>query len=319
MTRKNIGIIYNPASGYKPFHSFTKQYVPMFNSLLSRAGYECIELSAATSDLALFNVKEAIKGKKIQYLVVFGGDGMVHLGFNAVAEAKIPLGIVPVGSGNDFARSVKIPINKIYEVIQGICFGILNASYKTVDCGVVEPLAGNNTLTKTYFAGSLSAGIDAEINLHANSLTLLPSGTRYFVASLKKMISLKPYGYKVHYGSHHFTQEGSICCVSNTPYVGGGVMIAPNAQYDDGLLDVILAPPVNPSEAIRLFLNAYKGLHVKDPRIIEAQVKSVTIQQLPDANELPFLMADGEYVGRAPVKVSVLPKAIDIIFHPSAL
>jgi diacylglycerol kinase (ATP) len=133
------------------------------------------------------------------------------------------------------------------------------------------------------------------------------------------MLSLKPYGYKVRYGSHQFNREGSICCISNTPYIGGGVMIAPNAQYDDGLLDVILAPPVTPAEAIKLFLNAYKGAHIKDQRIIESQVKSATIQQLPDGNELPFLMADGEYVGRAPVKVSVLPQAIDIIFHPSAL
>jgi diacylglycerol kinase (ATP) len=84
-------------------------------------------------------------------------------------------------------------------------------------------------------------------------------------------------------------------------------------------LDLILAPELKFRDTFKLFIKAYKGLHVLDPKVISARVDEVTISQLDGSPTMPFLMADGEYVGTAPAKVEVCPKAVQIIFHPNAL
>ncbi|MDR2538407.1 MAG: diacylglycerol kinase family lipid kinase [Bifidobacteriaceae bacterium] len=319
MSNKSIGIIYNPTSGHKFSHNYAKKSLGMFNDLLSKGGYTCRDFSAGSAFQALTNVRSAIKQKEINYLIVFGGDGMVHLGFNAVAKTNIPLGIVPVGSGNDFAKAIKIPVNNIENVIRGISLGILHKSFKAIDCGQATPLDNNQTFSRTYFAGSLSAGLDAKINATANTLKIAPGPSRYFVAAMKELAVMQNYGYQVDYESNKFHEAGVLCCVSNSPYIGGGIMIAPSAEVDDGKLDLILGGKMNSMSALRLFLKAYKGLHTKDSRVTCAQVTKVILRQLPDSKEMPFLMADGEYVGQAPAEIEVCPKAVQIIFHPKAL
>jgi len=315
---KVVGFVYNPESGYGLVKHLNKKYLPFLEKSLNKIGLETKNLSAVSYDKAIENVKNAIKKKEIDYLVCFGGDGMAHLAVNATVNSGIPFGIVPIGSGNDTARSLKIPIDEVEVVIKGIVYGIEAKHFKKIDLGKVSPIKGNNTFDPSYFVGVLSAGIDAKIARTANENKWLSGSTKYFFSSLKDLSTLKPYGYKIKYDNHKFEGKGVMCGVANQPIFGGGIEIAPGAKLDDGKFNLLLAQAINRPDAINLFFKAYKGQHIGDPRIIYETCKEVTIEQGPDGADIPILMADGEVMGTAPAKVEIVPKAVSVIMHPNA-
>mgnify|MGYP000818445932 CR=1 FL=1 len=165
---------------------------------------------------AMQDAADSYTGRKRSVSGLVGGDGMIALGANAVGCSGKPLGIVATGSGNDFARGLKLPVNRIETAVEGIGGAIVRGSHIDVDMGRVTSLDGGYAVDPStgeeyeyqesksaehpidrYYAGMLSCGLDASINDRANH-SHLPTGTmRYFAAVLVELTHMKRYGYHI--------------------------------------------------------------------------------------------------------------------------
>ena len=118
-----LGIVINPTSGRGKGKGFGEQALAEF----AKHAIEIIDLSAENFVTAAKNAKEAVEKKLIDGLVVVGGDGMFHLGVNAVVKTNIPIGLIAAGTGNDSARALGLPIHNVVEGVSALISKIGNA------------------------------------------------------------------------------------------------------------------------------------------------------------------------------------------------
>lgn len=294
--------------------------------LLSEAGlqhgFTVIDLTGNSYDDSLANARN--HADLYDALVVVGGDGMIALGVNAVRERDIPLGIVAVGSGNDFARGLDLPVNRVETAVNGIVGALVNDTSITVDMGhLTVPRETSTASTDSYFAGMLSCGVDASINDRANH-SHLPNGTlRYLAAVLVEITRLKPFGY-------HITATladgrvderdivSPLLTVANSRHIGGGIEVSPYSVFDDGLLDLVWIDHM-PSlrELATVIPNIYNGKLLSSDLFRWERVRDVEITRSDSGAEPPTLMADGEYIGNLPVRVSAVKRALRVLVPPA--
>jgi len=278
--------------------------------LLQERGYEVEDLSAASLALATDRARGAVLAG-LDALVVVGGDGMVHLGVNVVAETDLPLGIVPAGTGNDIARTLGLPKpGRVDDSVAAIEHG-LHAGPRRVDAVRVGP---PGTAAHEWFLGVLSCGFDAQINARANEMTWPKGSGRYVRALLAELPRFEPYGYRVTMDDHVWESTGTLVAVANVPWIGGGLKIAPDAVVDDGLLDVVVAGPFSKPGVVKIFPGIYGGKHVGHPSVEIYRSRSVLIEPLTELGALPpAAFSDGERVGPLPLKVTIEPSALSIL------
>ncbi len=132
-------------------------------------------------------------------LVVVGGDGMVHLGVNATAGTGVPLGIVAVGTGNDFAHALDLPTGRPDRCVDALLAALGPAASAGATVRVVDAarVAGEHVPVARWYAGVLSAGIDAAVNAHANAATWPRGRSRYARSALTEITRYRPYGYRL--------------------------------------------------------------------------------------------------------------------------
>lgn len=185
---------------------------------LRRAGHDVVDLSGPDADAALAGARAAVDGSggpagPVDALVVVGGDGMVHLGAQAVAGTDVPLGIVPVGTGNDFAATLGLPVRDPAAAGAALCRALDAgpAGRRPVDAALVTGpglLAGTvaGTVTGTtagtgagprWVAGAVSAGLDAAVNARANRLRHPRGSARYTVAAALELVRYRPWSYRL--------------------------------------------------------------------------------------------------------------------------
>ena len=133
----------------------------------------------------------------IRALIVVGGDGMVSLGTNLLAGTKVPLGIVPSGTGNDMARGLGIPHENTEAAIRMLT-DLLQGPPRTIDAGRVEYVDDETGRASTrWFAGCLSAGFDAVVNERANRMRYPTGPSRYTIAIGLELLRLTPIPYRL--------------------------------------------------------------------------------------------------------------------------
>lgn len=246
-------------------------------------------------------------------LIVVGGDGMVHLGVQICAmQKKLPLGIVAAGSGNDAAMSFGLPIHDVEASADRIHEG-LAGDVSTVDLGKVTGSSIEVPGDPRYFVAVLSAGVDAAVAAYGSNLTWPRGPMKYTFATFREIPRFKPYGVKVE--SAAFTKEApfTLVAVANTPVFGGGLVISPESQVNDGWLELCVAENIGRAGIAKIFPKLKDGSHVSDPRVTIVKVKEVTISQSPLGAKLPAAFADGELVGADPFKVTVAPQALRVL------
>ena len=192
---------------------------------LRGAGLSVRDLSGKDADEALDLARAAV-ADGVESLVVLGGDGMVHLGVQAVAATGIPLGIVPAGTGNDVARYFDIPRKDPVAAAEIVVKG----DTRQVDLA----RAGSK-----YFATVLCAGFDAMVNERANRMTWPKGQMRYNLATLSELRVFRPLPYTLELDGKQVKLEAMMVSVGNGPSFGGGLRIAEGALLDDGMLDVV--------------------------------------------------------------------------------
>lgn len=235
-------------------------------------------------------------------LIVVGGDGMVHLGVKHSLQAKIPLGVIPTGTGNDFARHLGIPLATLPAAVEK-CVAAMALAPTSIDVGV----ATSSTGVPHPFACVVSAGFDAIVNHRANTMRFPKGRHRYTVALVAELAKLRPRHYSVSLDGEDLSGEYMLVAVANSQSFGGGMKVAPAASLDDGLLDVVLVKPLSRLAFLRIYPRVFQGTHVTDPRVIIRQAKNVFLD-----SEGIVAYADGESVGPLPISVRIEPAALQV-------
>ena len=236
-------------------------------------------------------------------LVVVGGDGMVSLGVNLLAQTSIPLAIVPSGTGNDLARGLGIPVGDLAASIRHLLATVTQPA-RAIDLGRIT--CGEKV---TYFACILSAGFDAIVNERANKMTWPKGKSRYTLALLLELVGLKAVRYSLVVDGVASSVGANLISIANNTSMGGGMLVTPDASLTDGLLDVFVLQPVSRLRFLRLFPRVFAGTHVGEPEVLIQRGKRIRL-------EAPGIVsfADGERVGPLPLDVEVVPAAVHILY-----
>lgn len=236
-------------------------------------------------------------------LVVVGGDGMVSLGVNLVADSSVRLGIIPSGTGNDIARALGLPLDNTEAAIR-MLLAELEHEPRRIDAGRVTAADG----TVRWFGGVLSAGFDAIVNERANHMAWPRGPRRYTLAMVWELLWFRPIRYRVTIDGDTIDTRGMLVSVANGTSIGGGMLITPDAQFDDGLLDVFIVGSLPKLRFIRLFPLVFRGRHVGNPAVTIRRGATVRLE-----SDDVVAYADGERVGMLPVDVEVVPGALLVL------
>jgi diacylglycerol kinase (ATP) len=231
----------------------------------------------------------------VDALVVCGGDGMVHLGVQALAGTSTALGIIPAGTGNDVARYFDLPRADVDAAADRVLAG----RTRTVDLA----RSGGR-----YFVTVMAAGFDAIVNERANRMTWPKGQMRYNIATLAELRTFMPLSYTLDLDGEQRRLDAMLVAVGNGPSFGGGLRITEGALLDDGMLDVVIVKPMSKGGLIRTYPKLFKGTHVTHPQYEHHRVRSVTI-----AATGIVAYADGERFGALPVTVECVPGALTVL------
>lgn len=344
-TNTTVAVVGNPTSNKGKGARVSGQVLDLLREAGRRHGFDVIDVTGASFDESLSNAR--LRGDEYDYLVTVGGDGMVALGVNAVGCSGKPLGIVAIGSGNDFARGLALPVNRVETAVDGIVGAIVRGTHVDVDLGFVESLPGDHAGGSDagmpdvagdsvdspkppevdgidrYYAGMLSCGLDASINDRANHSHLPNGSLRYFAAVLVELTHMKRYGYHVKATLADGSVEerdivSPLLTVANSRHIGGGIEVSPYSRFSDGLLDLVWFDHMpNFAECVDAVSRAYDGRLLGSRVFGWKRVRGIEITRAAEGDEPPVLMADGEYVGRLPVRVSVRNRSLRVLVPPA--
>ena len=292
-----VGLVINPTAGGNKGASAGESV----RAVLASSTHQLIDLSGETYEAAKAAIKQAIANGAIDALVLVGGDGMAHLGVNVCANTRVPMAIVPAGTGNDSAGIFGMPMNDAAASAKLILENI--SSPKFIDAIEIEHGAG-----KTWAIGSASAGFDALVNARANKMTWPAGPIKYYLAMLLELASFKAIKYRSKIDGVAKDFEAMLCVVSNSGVFGGGMLVVPEASITDGKLDLLILNKITRFKLVRIFPRVYKGTHVTDPAVELLEATKVEIA----ADGMP-IYSDGEYVGQAPFTATLVPAALMVI------
>ena len=244
----------------------------------------------------------------VDAVAVAGGDGTVHLAIQEVAGTGIPLGIVPIGTGNDFAATLGLRELDVDAAAAAIAGGIT----RRIDLARVTRTDGSTE----YFGSVLASGFDSRVNDRANAMRWPRGGSRYNIAILIEFLTLAGIPYEVQFELADGTRdrvdgELVMATVGNGRTYGGGIPIAPDADPADGLLDLVLVRPAGRLRLLRLLPRVYRGTHGSVPEVSMRRVRRVRLSA-PGVTAY----ADGDPIGALPLTIDVVPGALDV-FTPA--
>lgn len=238
----------------------------------------------------------------VDAVIAAGGDGTVHIAMQALTGAEVPLAVLPVGTGNDFAAA--LGIRSVDQVLRLVGAGRTRA----VDVARVDRPGHPSVL----FGTILAAGFDSRVNDRANRMRWPRGEARYTLALLAEFTRLRSERFRVTWtdaqGTDHTVEDRVVLtAVANGLSYGGGIPIAPDADPADGLLDLVIVRAVTRRRMLRFLPSAYRGTHGRIPEVSMARARTVRIEA---AGVIGY--ADGDAVGPLPLTVSVLPGALRV-------
>lgn len=294
---RRIGLLVNPTAGKNAGARVGTQVA----DLLERGGAEVVDLTGLDATRAEAKARRAVAAGEIDALVVAGGDGAVHLGVNICAETEVPLGIVAVGTGNDNAREVGLPVKDVETAVHRA----LHGRPTPFDLGRARSLDGAE---ERWFLGVLCGGFDAIVNERANHMRWPRGPARYNIAIARELPVFAPIPYTLTLDGEVSTARAMLTCVGNGRAYGGGMRVTPDADMTDGLLDVLVVDEISVPEFLRVFPKVFKGGHTSHPQVSVRRARSVRL-------EAPGIVAyaDGERLFPLPLDVEVVPGAVQIL------
>ena len=295
---RHVVVAINPTAAFGKNFGAGEQTV----SALEAAGFRVTALRAESFDLLRGQLNRALTLTP-DALIVVGGDGMVSLAVNMVAQTSVPFAVVPAGTGNDLARGIGLPVGDISRCIE-LMVESLSREPERLDLGRITSVDGSEV---RWFASILSAGFDAIVNERANAMHWPKGKSRYTLALLLELFALKPVRYSLTVDGVQREESAMLISVANNSTMGGGMRVTPEASMRDGLIDVFVLRPLSRLRFLRLFPRVFAGTHVSEPEVLIERGKTVVL----DAPGI-VAYADGERVWALPVHVDVVPAAVRV-------
>ncbi|WP_299537703.1 diacylglycerol kinase [uncultured Streptomyces sp.] len=268
-------------------------------SALREAGFSVRTVLGEDAADALRRAREAVAGGT-GALIAVGGDGVVSLALSALARTATPLGVVAVGSGNDFARALGLPVRDPAAAGRLAARALKEGTVRTLDLGRVGD---------RWFGTVLASGFDSRVNDRANRMPPGAGRFRYDLAILAELASFAPVPYRVRFDDGEEREiRATLVAVGNTTSYGGGMRICAGAVVDDGLFDVTVVGECSRSTLLRVFPKVYRGTHLSHPAVTVYRARSV---ELRAAGVTAY--ADGESLGALPVRAVCVPGAVRVL------
>ena len=254
-------------------------------------------------------------------VLIFGGDGTIHRHLAQLVGLQLPVLVVPHGSGNDFARALSLrSVRDSVKAWRRFVAG--HGTVRQIDLGVISS-PHDPKIPGHYFCCVGGIGLDAEVARLANQL---PRWIRrrggYWLSLLPGLLGFEPLPVTVQASEEAKSESGRlggfttrhdgpalVVAFANGPTYGGGIRIAPRATLDDGQLDICVVGDIGKARVLRLFPSVYSGSHFSIPEVKYFQTERLRL----DTQRPMDVYADGEYVCRTPVEVSVEREALRVI------
>lgn len=291
-----VTLLTNPASG----HGNAPHAAARATARLQQRGIDVVEIVGADAEHAR-RLTHAALDHGTDALVVAGGDGVIGDALQALAGTDIPLGIIPAGTGNDHAREYRIPTKDPAAAADVVADGWT----ETVDLGRIRD---RNGVIK-WFGTVAAAGFDSLVTDRANRMRWPRGRMRYNLAMLAELSKLRLLPFRLTLdGGDEIVTDLTLAAFGNTRSYGGGMLICPDANHADGLLDITMVHSASRTHLIRLFPTVYKGTHVHLDEVATSRAASVEVDS-PGINAY----ADGELVCPLPAEISAVTGALQIL------
>lgn len=294
-----VTMLTNPASGHGSAPHAAERAVAQFH----RRGMDVVAIAGTSAEHARKLVEGALD-RGMDALVVVGGDGIISLALQVLAQTDIPLGIIPAGTGNDHAREFDIPTRDPEAAADVVVDGVTGGVARTIDLGRIRGADG----TDKWFGTVMAAGFDSLVTDRTNRMRWPHGRMRYNLAMVAELSKLRLLPFRLSFDGEEVTTELTLAAFGNTRSYGGGMRICPGADPTDGLLDVTMVASASRTRLIRLFPTVFKGTHVDLDEVSTARAKTITVDS-PGINAY----ADGEHMCPLPVEVSAVPGALKIL------
>jgi len=293
---KKVYLICNPYSGNRKLHAIIEKIKPIFEE--GHLETEIIETQHPGHARELANTLpfEGYSG-----LCVVGGDGTMHEIVNGMMKradgARLPIGLIAGGTGNSFMHDVDALDPEV------AARRILTGRLRPVDIAEVD---SNGEIL--YGFNIVGWGLPTDITATAAKLKWLGSQC-YNIASIIEVLRNKPRLAKVGIDSQNIAGDYGFILGCNTIHTGTAMKMAPLAQTNDGLIDLIIVRKAGRLKLLYLFTKLFNGRHIGDPAVVYHQAKEFSIVPL----ENHPLNIDGEVIGCTPVKVKMLKCEINVL------
>lgn len=292
-------VIFNPNAGRGRGHKRVQEV----QSALDAAGLDYESVISEDRGHAIELAHRAVLSGR-HLVVAAGGDGTINEVVNGLmlaaeeGAAMARLGIMPIGSGNDFAGSLGIPLD-----LQQAAGKIKQGQLRAVDIGQVNG---------RYFDNNVGLGFEAMINIEAHKMTWLRGQLLYLTAVFRAMASFPFPNVNIDLDGRQIKDKSILMIsVGNNPRIGGGFPVTPDAVPDDGEMDICIVDAIPRLKILQLLPKAMKGTHRNEPEVELARFQHVVIES---EDPLP-VHADGEILWNDVhrVEVTVLPGRIEVI------
>lgn len=309
-------VILNPIAGHGNGEKVRRQIERAL-----RAGGLDFDLAGTTAPRAAVTLAENAQRSGYETLISVGGDGTVGEVVNGMmrasnGEAAGTLGIISVGSGNDFVKSFSpqlgvVPSGKHAGWRSGVA-RVLAGKTRGVDVGRIvadHPAPGFDALH--YFANSFDTGFGAHAAMHAHDFRFLQGTPMYLAAVLKTLVKYSLPRVKIVLDDVQIEQTSTMIAVANGRCIGGGFWVAPTARNDDGLFDVMIAEGLGRLGILSLLPKVMRGTHIYDPRVRYVKATRVVIE----SRDPLVIEADGEipFIGAERAEIEILPKRLRVL------
>ncbi len=276
----------NPSSGHGKGSTFGKRVTDYLSS--KEVSYRVF--SAQSASQLRNEIESSLDSQRYQGIISVGGDGLAHLILQLAVPRSIPFAIIPAGTGNDIVRTLGWSLTDI----DGYRDQVISTKARPIDLGNVD---------SEWFAAILSTGFDSVVNERANLLKWPKGPQRYNAAIALELPKFQPIQYEITMDSSTLTTEAMLIAVGNGRSYGGGMLVCPQAQINDGLFDVMILEPVTKVEFLKVFPKVFSGSHISHPAVKTFRTQKVSI--VADA----VAYADGERIGLAPVSAECIAAA----------
>ncbi|MGW4509338.1 diacylglycerol kinase [Streptomyces sp. NPDC004436] len=268
-------------------------------SALRDAGFSVRTVVGTDARDALARLRTAV-GEGAGAVVAVGGDGMVSLALQALAGTSVPLGVVAVGTGNDFARATGLPVREPARAGRAAAEALKEGRTRAVDLGRVG---------SSWYGTVLCSGFDSRVNDRGNRMRLPAGRFKYDLAMIAELAAFRPFPYRITLDDGPVIEtEATLVAVGNGSSYGGGMRICPDAVPDDGLFDVTVVGDCSRATLLRVFPQVYRGGHVSHPKVTVHRARTVAL----DAPGLTAY-ADGEPLGALPALAECVPGAVRLL------